>query len=151
MKRLFNSSGFNLLELMIVLAIVGILAAVATPAYVSHVYKTRETIAHQYILDVQAAQEKFYALNDRYSANVAGLTSHLSFDTADTQFYVLTMIAASTNTYTAQVAADINQDGVYSNCTRILPPPAQPVPEIAAGSCADKNEGFKISLIAGLF
>lgn len=151
MKRLITTYGFSLLELMIVLAIVGILAAVATPAYVSHIYRTRETIAHQYILDVQAAQEKFYALEDKYATTVLALSPHLSFDTADTQFYVLTMVTAGTNTYTAQIAADINQDNAYSNCTRISPPPAEPTPETSSGACATDNEGFKISLLAGIF
>lgn len=151
MKRLTNKSGFSLVELMVVTAIIGILAAVAVPAYINHIYRTREATGYQMLLDVQTAQEKYYALNDKYADTVAKLDSLIGFDSADATYYSLSLpeIATPNITYTARIAADLNQDGNYTKCWDVNPPPAQPVQAIG-GTCTD-TEGFKMSLIANLF
>jgi len=42
---MIRNKGFTLLELMITLAIIGILAAIAYPSYQAHVLKTRRALA----------------------------------------------------------------------------------------------------------
>jgi Tfp pilus assembly protein PilE len=133
---------------------------VAVPAYINHIYRTREATGYQMLLDVQTAQEKYYALNDEYAPaeNDAELVSLLGFNpdpldpgnTAFNKYYKLTMpTPGTTTTYTARIAADLNQDGNYTKCWDVNPPPAQPVQAIG-GTCTD-TEGFKMSLIANLF
>jgi type IV pilus assembly protein PilE len=56
------SAGFTLIELMIVVAIIGILSAVAYPSYQNYIRKSRRADAHTLIQAAQLAQEK-YRLN----------------------------------------------------------------------------------------
>lgn len=61
--------GFTLIELMIVVAIIGILAAVAFPAYNNYIRESRRADAIAGIVQVQLAQEKYRANHDEYVSN----------------------------------------------------------------------------------
>ena len=65
------SPGFTLIELMITVAIVGILAAVAYPSYLEQVAKGRRTEAKAILLQANQWMERFYAENYRYDQNTA--------------------------------------------------------------------------------
>jgi len=59
-------SGFTLIELMIVVAIVGILGTVAVSIYSSQVTKSRRTDARTALLDMAGRQEKIYSTTTAY-------------------------------------------------------------------------------------
>jgi prepilin-type N-terminal cleavage/methylation domain-containing protein len=65
--------GFTLIELMITVAIVGILAAVAYPSYREYVAKSRRAEAQALLMQSSQWMERFYAENFSYSANTAGV------------------------------------------------------------------------------
>lgn len=61
-----NGAGFTLLELMIVVAIVGILAAIAFPSYQEHVRKTRRADAQAALMELSQFMERHYTANGKY-------------------------------------------------------------------------------------
>jgi len=97
-----TSNGFTLVEILIVVAIIGILAAVAVPAYFNHVLRTRQAEAYHNLLDIKAAQEMFYAQNNRYAPYSEGdsFLDLLSFDISDITYYSY-LITSPGSTFTA--------------------------------------------------
>jgi type IV pilus assembly protein PilE len=70
MKR--RQRGITLIELMIVMAIVGILAAIAVPAYRSYVVRANRADAKVAILQTAQALERCYTNSSPYAYNAAG-------------------------------------------------------------------------------
>lgn len=65
-------SGFTLVELMIVVAIVGILSAIALPSYRSYIERGDRASARAAMLEAQQFMERFYATNNAYHQTLAG-------------------------------------------------------------------------------
>ncbi len=97
------SKGFTIIELLIVVAIIGILAAVAVPAYFNHILRSRQADAYHNLLDIKAAEEMFNSQYNRYGSFADGstFTALLSFDVADSTYYAYHILSASTAEFSA--------------------------------------------------
>ena len=72
-KHLCAQRGFTLIELMITVAIIGILAAVAYPSYLSQVRKSARTSAKAQIMDLANREQQYLLANRAYTADTTKL------------------------------------------------------------------------------
>ena len=62
--------GFTLIEVMIVVALIGILAALAYPSFIDSIRKARRGDAQQGLMEAAQKLETFYARNAIYTADL---------------------------------------------------------------------------------
>lgn len=87
-------SGFTLIELMVAVAVVGILAAIAYPSYSSSVMKSRRTDAKAKLLEVAQRQERFYTERNTYTTTLADLGYPSGTLKSDNGHYTITAAAS---------------------------------------------------------
>lgn len=111
-----NKNGFTLIELMITVAVIGILCAIAYPAYSNYMWKSRQTEAKTLLMRNAQIVERYYTTANRYdgwsgaaSSNSAVLAAsgvQLYPETAaasSSAYYYFTYAASGTQEYTLQM------------------------------------------------
>lgn len=118
--------GFTLIELMMTVAIVGILAAVAYPAYTSHIVKSNRAAAKAQMLDVANRQQQFLLANRSYATKAqliasgysppSEVTSRYSWDSVPgagtVPTYVITFTPITGTPQASDGAMTLNSDGL---------------------------------------
>jgi type IV pilus assembly protein PilE len=103
-----NVSGMTLIELLIVVAIVGILAAIAGPAWNDQVIKSRRADARNTLLAAQIEQEQYRANNLTYATSMSAMGMG-SFDSTSRDYYRVEVVSADTTGFLITATPNGNQ------------------------------------------
>ena len=71
-----KSKGFTLIEIMIVVAIIGVLGAVAIPLYNGYTNRAKRVEAEEQLMTLAAAEEDYYNTYRQYTDNTTNLKKY---------------------------------------------------------------------------
>lgn len=113
-----KTNGFTLVELLIVVAIIGIIGAIAYPSFADSAKKARRSDGKTAMLGVMFAQQKFRGNCPTYastigSANDCATTTIQASSTTENDYYTISLSGASANAYVITATAK----GVQTNDT----------------------------------
>ena len=90
-----RSRGFTLIEVMMTVVIIGILAAIAYPAYQDQVRKSRRSDAKSVLLDAANRQEQFILDHVAYTTNMRDLGFSADPATSQDGYYTFDAVAGA--------------------------------------------------------
>jgi len=125
------NKGFTLIELMIVVAVIGILAGIAYPSYQDYILRAKRGDGKAAILSAQLAQEKYRANNITYLAVASTASTDGNYNYAVT---IGALTAASTD-YTI-IATPVFTDAKCGNLILTVASSTE-TKSASAGSVAD--------------
>lgn len=109
--------GVTLVELMIVVVVISILAAIGYPSYQNQVRKSRRSDAKAALLQIQVAQEKRFLASNTYVFNTADISASWASGglglkaTSPNGYYTLSIDTGSSTSYTAKATRTGPQTG----------------------------------------
>ncbi len=122
-QKLTNESGFSLVELMVVVAIIGVLAAVAVPQYTKFVAKAKQSEAKANLGAVYTGMKAFHAEYQNYHGNFKAI----GFEPEGQLKYRIGFAAGADSTLpipdthkdgdTAESISSVGCGTSYTNCT----------------------------------
>lgn len=98
------NKGITLMELLVVVLIIGVLAAVAIPVYTGYMQRARRADAKTALEQIRATQEMYRAETGRYALQIQNTLDKLGATTVS-GYYDLSFTVALTNSFTARAQA----------------------------------------------
>lgn len=104
-----RDSGFSLIELMIVVAIVGILASVALPSYNTYLTRSKLSEAYSQLSTVRLRMERYYQDNRTYDSGAGCATTMPSG--GDVKYFTYTCVTANSGQNFTLTATGVSAAG----------------------------------------
>jgi type IV pilus assembly protein PilE len=119
-STLVRSKGFTLIELMIVVAVIGILSAIAFPSYQEYVQRTRRSVAAGCLGELSQGMERIFTTSLTYKPGGVATLPAAACVTETSNFYTITLNAAATTTSTYLIeAAPVNSQTSDTKCATL--------------------------------
>jgi type IV pilus assembly protein PilE len=107
MRPIYTNRGFTLIEMMIVIVIIGILAAIAMPMYNEYVLQAKLVEAQSNLSDIRVRAEHYFADNRSYT----GFPANCNLPAANAKYFTYACTVPDPNSYTATATGQAGVTG----------------------------------------
>ena len=125
-----KSKGFTLIELMITVAIIGVISAIAFPSYTAYVTRGKRTECRSAVMQVMQQQERYYTQQNTYTTTTSISPGFLTFS-GDSQ----------TSSACTLTAGQCTSTVVISSCVKVTGSPVKADAEV--GDITFQSDGSK--------
>ncbi len=114
-----KQTGFTLIEMMIVVAIMGILGAIALPAYQDQIRKSKRAEGQNLLLDAASKQQRYFSDNIGFASRMSELGYAADSVTSTSEAYTVTVDRAAADGSSFTLLATALNDQINDGCKNL--------------------------------